>query len=911
MAEKNPLILVDGTQYLFRAFHAYNEMRTPLGFPTNAIHGVVSMLRSLVRNYPEATVVVIFDAPGKTFRDDIYPQYKANRPPMDEDMRVQIKPIHEFVKAMGLPMLEIPGVEADDVMGTLARQATENQQPAYIASSDKDLAQLVNEHVSQFDSMANQISDTLLDARGVFEKFEVRPDQIIDYLALMGDKVDNIPGIPGVGKKTAAKWLQEHGDLETVMANADQVKGKVGERLREHMDMLPLSKELATINCHVELEQPLESLNHKDVDVDRLFELFAEYNFRTLKARFEEDLNLTPGTSSSIDDEPVVAVREITNLEQWKACAQQIEDQGEVAIFLMSTDKTILDRNLEVMALSHGDGAVSYLSFIDKGLESGGRGLSAHDALHTLQPIFENESLRLIVHDVKSLRHLLRSYGITLKNEIHDVMLESYVLNSVGHGEHRIKGIAGSILERTIPDRTDLLGTGRNQIELKDVAPEALCKFVANQAAVVHELHNAMRDRLQDTQSLSTIYESLELPLEPYLCGMEQHGAIVSPSVLKQLNDELEVRKQRLLEEAYEHVGYEFNLGSPKQLAEVLYDKLNLESTKNTKTRSGNRSTNEDILKELVHYHPLPQLVLDFRATTKLMNTYIAGLLREINPRTERVHTTFSQANASTGRLASVNPNLQNIPIRTHDGRRVREAFVAPSDHVLMTVDYSQIELRVMAHMTDDPGLTEAFSNQMDVHQATAAEVFATPFDQVDEDQRRSAKAINFGLMYGMSAFGLARELGIPQSQAKRYIDMYFKRYPNVQDYVTLTKENGKANGYVETIYGRRIYLRDINARNPMRRQAAERLAINAPVQGSAADIIKKATIRVGDWLKDANVDVTMILQVHDELVFEVADNDIEAAKTHIPELMRTAAELKVPLEVDVGWATNWSDAHS
>ena len=895
----DPLILVDGTQYVFRAFNALPEMRTSRGVPTHAIRGVVMMLRKLVRENPTGTVVVIFDGPGKTFRDEIFSEYKANRPPIEDDLLVQFDPVYEFVDAMGLPRLEIADVEADDVIGTLATQAAATQRDTLISSSDKDLAQLVTEHVYLQDTM----SDNTLDPDGVQEKFEVKPEQIVDYLALMGDKVDNIPGIPGVGKKTAAKWLQAHGDLETIIATSGDVKGKVGEKLRAHLDQLPLAQRLATIKCDVDMEHSVDTLKHQSMDVSKVLELCEKYEFRQLRDQFSEDAGLSDPTPQR--SEPDTEVEVLTTSEQLEELVNDVSASGTFAVFAVTSRLTTLDHTIHGLGISVKDGRVCYVPCGSSLTEPM---LSAVDALSALRRIFESSDLTLVTHDVKSFRHVLQSFDIRLRTAVHDIMLMSYVLNSVGHGEHRLKGIAGTVLDRTIKDSTDVLGSGAKRISFDAADPTEVCQYASEQVATIDALYTEMSSRLGEIESVRSIYEDIEIPLEPFLWGMEHHGTLVDPDVLEALRTELEARKDALIERAFVLAGHEFNLGSPKQLEAVLYDELLLPAPRASK--SGSRSTKEEVLAGLTGQHELPQLILDYRATTKLISTYIAGLSREINSTTNRIHTSYSQANATTGRLASVNPNLQNIPIRTKDGRRVREAFVAPDNHLLLTADYSQIELRVMAHLTDDPGLTEAFMGRVDIHQATAAEVFGVALTSVNEDQRRSAKAINFGLMYGMSAFGLARTLEIPQYQAKEYIDAYFNRYPNVQSYVQATKEYGKENGFVETIYGRRIYLRDINARNPMVRQAAERLAINAPVQGSAADIIKKATIRVGEWLRDAGLDIAMILQVHDELVFEVAESDIEEAKAQVPELMRTAVELKVPLEVDLGVAQNWSAAH-
>ena len=904
MNPSNPLILVDGSQYLFRAYHGSPDMHSSLGFPTHAIRGVVSMLRKLVIENPDATIVVIFDAPGKTFRDDLYSEYKANRPPMEDDLRIQIDATHEFVRAMGLPLLIIPEVEADDVMGTLATQASKIGRQTTISTSDKDMAQLVGDHVSLSNSMKNET----LDREGVIDKFGVAPELIIDYLALMGDKIDNIPGIPGVGPKTAAKWLNEHGSLEKVIANAESVKGKVGENLRANLGLLPLSRELATIKCDVEMDYTMDNLAHKSTDMETIRELCTKYQLRHLLDQFE-DREGAPSPIESTVAESHKQVDFIDSVSDLTEIVQRLQAEEQYTIYVVTETENPIRPQVFGIALSPSRTSDQvWIIRLNPSDSLVSESVPLSTSLELLKPLFENADQALITYDVKSVRHMLLAHNIQLNNEVQDVMLASYVLNSVAYGHHSLRGIAGTLLDQTILDDRDLLGSGAKRLTFVDVDDTQFGNYVVQQIATIQEANSVLQSKLNESPTLYSIYQDIEIPLEPYLCGMEHHGTLIDPGDLEDLQDELETRKSHLEKEAYESAGRTFNIGSPKQLQVVLFDELGL--TAPSASKSGNRSTSEDVLSKITHEHPLPQIVLDYRATTKLISTYVVALRALADPDTHRIHTTYSQANASTGRLASINPNLQNIPIRTAEGRRVREAFIAPEEKLLLTADYSQIELRVMAHLTDDPGLTSAFQSGVDIHQATASEVFGMALDQVDEDQRRSAKAINFGLMYGMSAFGLARTLEIPQREAKIYIEAYFQRYPNVQEYVEKTKENARTHGYVETILGRRIHLRDIHARNPMQRQAAERLAINAPVQGSAADIIKKATIRVGEWLNTSDLDISMILQVHDELVFEVREDQVGQAQTHISEIMRTAVPLKVPVEVDVGVASNWSAAH-
>ena len=904
MNPSNPLILVDGSQYLFRAYNAIpKKMYTSKGFPTHVVRGVAMMLRKLMINNRDATIVVVFDGPGKTFRDRIYSDYKANRPPMEEELRVQIQPTLDFIEAMGLPQLIIEDVEADDVIGTLATQATERGLPTVISSSDKDLAQLVSDHVS----LENSMTGVKLDRDGVIDKFGVAPEQIIDYLALMGDSVDNIPGIPSVGPKTAAKWLNEFDTLDGVKANADKVKGKVGEKLRENMHLLDRSRELTTIKCDVEMPYDIDTLAHKPIDMERIRELCIQYELRLMLEQFEDVHGAAESLGEDESNQPKADIKFVSTVSDLEVVVNNLGSLSEYNLYILADFDSPVQNRIFGICLGADDQPISVLRFNPDEITANDS-IQLTDALELLKPLFEDAKKTLVTYDVKTTRHLLLTNDIHLANPVNDVMLASYVLNSVTYGQHSLRGIAGALLDRSIPDDRDLLGRGQKRQTYSLIDDDALAKYVAHQVTTIQAANKLLMQKLKESETLWHIYNQVELPLEPYLCAMEQHGTLIDHGVLDDLKEELEARKESLTQQAYEHAGKEFKINSPKQLQVILFDELGL--TPPATSKSGNRSTSEDVLSKIVHEHPLPQVVLDFRATTKLISTYVVALSNLTDPNTHRIHTTYLQANASTGRLASNNPNLQNIPIRTRDGRRVREAFIAPEGHLLLTADYSQIELRVMAHLTEDPGLTQAFQSGVDIHQATASQVFGTPLDQVDEDMRRNAKVINFGLMYGMSAFGLAKNLEIPQSEARIFMKAYFEQFPNVQNYVDETKETARDQGYVETILGRRIHLRDIAASDHMARQAAERLAINAPVQGSAADIIKKATISVGQWLDSTSLDVNMILQVHDELVFEVAEDHIEEAQEEIGSRMLAALPLNVPLEVDFGIASNWSAAH-
>ena len=893
MASEKPLLLVDGSSYLFRAFHALPDLRTLDGFPTGAVRGVIGMLKKLQNDFEGSPVAVVFDSKGKTFRDDLYPEYKANRTKMADDLRLQIEPIFEIVRAMGLPLIIEPGVEADDVIGTLAQQATATSRPAVISTGDKDMAQLVSPFVTIVDTM----NDRTLDRTGVEEKFGVPPELIIDYLALMGDSIDNIPGVPKVGPKTAAKWLKEWGSLDEVMANAEAIKGKVGENLRDSLDFLPLSRELTTIKCDVELDLSVGDLVAKDADTDELIALFERYEFKP----WIEELGGTP--APAVEREVVVVTDEST----LASLIDSIREAGEVTIGLALSKGRVFEMSLVGIGLSI-DGSDAYYVPVAHDLIEGGRQLSLSAVLETLSGVLEDPALTKGGHDLKLVSNVLGRYGIDVAGLSRDTMLESYVLDSVGARRHHLDDLAQKYLGETLVSLEDVAGKGVKQLSMEAVGIEQAAAHVAGGAAASAALHSKLRPRLDETGRLASVYDEIELPLVSVLKKVETTGALVDAGLLAEQSASLAERMEALQEAAYAEAGEPFNLGSPKQLQEILFDKLGLPALR--KTQKGQRSTAEDVLEELALDYDLPRIILDYRSVSKLKSTYTDSLPLEINQRTGRIHTSYNQAVAATGRLSSADPNLQNIPIRTPDGRRIRQSFVAPAGKRIVAADYSQIELRIMAHLSRDEGLLRAFSEGLDVHRATAGEVFETPHDEVSDDQRRSAKAVNFGLIYGMSAFGLAKQLGVTRNVAQEYIDRYFQRFPGVAEYMQTVRGQAHDDGFVETVFGRRLYLPEINARQAPRRQAAERTAINAPMQGTAADIIKRAMIMVDDWIEASDLDVDMVMQVHDELVFEVAEDDVEAVVDGVTTRMCSAADLTVELVVDAGVGINWDEAH-
>jgi len=897
MTNDKPLVLVDGSSYLFRAFHALPALTTSNGHPTGAIRGVIAMLKRLSKDYAGSPIAVVFDAKGDTFRNELYAQYKANRPPMPEDLRVQIAPIHEIIRAMGIPLLIIDGVEADDVIGTLATEATHKQRDVVISASDKDLAQLVSDHVTLVDTM----TDTRLDREGVIAKFGVPPERIVDYLALMGDASDNIPGVPKVGPKTAAKWLVEYGSLDGVIAQAANIPGKVGESLRASLEMLPLSKRLTTIKCDVELDVGIDALTPCHADEPQLRALFGKYEFRGWLDELRSEVD--------IPAEAVVGRKRYETILDWSDFDRWIQRIRSCGQFAFDTETTSLDyMQAELVGVSFAieSGHAAYVP-VGHDYPAAPVQLPRDEVIARLKPLLEDRALVKIGQNPKYDQNVLKSYGVDLAGVAFDTMLESYVLDSVAT-RHNMDDLAERYLGIKTIRFEDVAGKGAKQVTFNAVAVDRATEYAAEDADITLRLHEALWPKLTAVPRLRSVFEDIEMPLVGVLSRMERTGALVDGKLLTAQSGELARRMEELAREAFSLAGEEFNLDSPKQLQAIFYGKLGLPVLK--KTPGGQPSTAEPVLAELAMDYPLPRVIMDYRSLTKLKSTYTDKLPLQINARTGRIHTSYHQAVAATGRLSSADPNLQNIPVRTAEGRRIRQAFIAPPGRTLIAADYSQIELRIMAHLSGDAGLRSAFAEGLDVHRATAAEVFATPLGSVTADQRRSAKAINFGLIYGMSAFGLGRQLGVSRAVAQEYIERYFARYPGVRVYMDGVRARAAELGYVETVFGRRLYLPEINASNGVRRQAAERTAINAPMQGTAADIIKRAMIAVDRWIGESSLGVSMIMQVHDELVFEVDNADVEQLSDGVVQRMQGAADLDVALVVDVGRGRNWDEAH-
>ena len=919
MSAKTPVILVDGSSYLYRAFHALPPLTNSKGKPTGAVKGVINMMRRLQKDYPESTHVVVFDAKGKTFRDEMYGEYKANRPPMPDDLRLQIEPIHNIIRAMGMPMLVIEGVEADDVIGTLALQATAAEQPVVISTGDKDIAQMVNEHIV----MENTMTNTVMDREGVLEKFGIPPELIIDYLALLGDKSDNIPGVPGVGEKTALGLLQGIGGLDDIYARLDEVAGlafrgakTMAPKLEEHKELAYLSYRLATIKTDVEMDLTIGELQNGAADNTALLALFKDMEFKTWIAELEDGGPVVPVASTDSDQpqQPGAApqapvekdyqtVLTQNELNQWLS---KIAKAELVAVDTETTSLDYMKAELVGVSVAVEPGQAAYIPFGHDYLGAPEQ-LDKDSILEQLKPLLEDPSIKKVGQNLKYDMSVLAQHGIRLQGIAFDTMLESYVFDSVAT-RHDMDSLAEKYLEETCISFSDVAGKGAAQLTFNQVALEQAGPYAAEDADITLRLHQCLWPKVQAQPTLEAVFNDLELPLLPVLSKIERTGALVDDTLLFQQSQELAERLAELETQAWDLAGQQFNLASPKQLGEILFEKLEIPVLK--KTAKGAPSTKEEVLQELALDYPLPKVLLEHRGLAKLKSTYTDKLPTMINPVSKRIHTSYHQAGTATGRLSSSDPNLQNIPVRTPEGRRVRQAFIPATGCKMVAADYSQIELRIMAHLSEDPSLLKAFAEGQDIHRATAAEVFAVATEEVTADMRRSAKAINFGLIYGMSAFGLARQLNIGRKEAAEYIELYFERYPGVQSYMNNIRHSAAELGYVETFFGRRLYLPEISSRNGMRRQAAERTAINAPMQGTAADIIKLAMIHVDDWLTSAELQSRMIMQVHDELVLEVPESELEIVSQGLIEKMEHAVELLVPLVVDVGVGNNWDEAH-
>ena len=913
------LVLIDGSSYLYRAFYGLPPLTSPDGEPTGAVYGVANMLKKLVAEHVPAHVAVVFDASGKTFRDELFEEYKAHRPPMPDDLRVQIEPLHELVQALGFPLLQVKGVEADDVIGTLAKQGVAAGMDVLISTGDKDMAQLVDGHIT----LINTMTDTLLDRDGVKQKFEVWPEQIIDYLALVGDSSDNIPGVPGVGPKTAAPLLGHFGTLEDLFKRLEEVptlsfRGakQLPPKLAQHKELAFLSRQLATIRCDVGLDLTPEGLHMGKPDLESLRELYQRFGFKSWLRQLNDGGDpvapvkkaTAPATAPAAPKAPAAAGKYEPVLDE-KTLQAWIKRLEQAKLFAFDSETTSLDyMQAEIVGLSFAieSGEAAYVPLAHHYPDVPEQ-LDRAAVLKQLKPLLEDPKLPKLGHHIKYDAHVLRNYGIELAGIRFDSRLESYVLDSVA-SRHDMDSLAEKYLSYRTIHYEDVTGKGAKQIGFAEVRVEDATRYAAEDADVTLRLHQTLWPKLEAQPTLKKVFEEIEMPLVPVLLDMEHTGVYIDVAMLKQQSTEITKTLAKLQEKARELAGGPFNLDSPKQLQVILFEKMQLPVLR--KTPGGQPSTAEDVLEELAGQYELPRVILEYRSLNKLKSTYTDKLPEEVNPKTGRVHTSYHQAVAATGRLSSMDPNLQNIPVRTEEGRRIRQAFVAPKGCVMLAADYSQIELRIMAHLSGDAGLLKAFEQGQDIHRATAAEVFALKPDEVSDERRRAAKAINFGLIYGMSAFGLAKQLGIDRGDAQEYVDLYFARYPGVKRFMDNTRLQAREQGYVETVFGRRLYLPDIKAANPQLRQYAERTAINAPMQGTAADIIKRAMISVHAWLKSSGASARMVMQVHDELVFEVEQAALTAVQKVVPKLMAAAAELKVPLVVDVGVGNSWEEAH-
>ncbi|HFD4043023.1 TPA: DNA polymerase I [Vibrio parahaemolyticus] len=925
---ENPLILIDGSSYLYRAFHAYPGTMSNGEIPTNAVYGVVNMLRSMMRQFASERIAVVFDAKGKTFRDEMYSEYKANRPPMPDDLRCQIEPLHNVIRAMGLPLICVPGVEADDVIGTLAYQASQQGMPVLISTGDKDMAQLVDDNITLINTMTNVV----MDREGVVEKFGIPPELIIDYLALMGDKVDNIPGVPGVGDKTATALLQGIGGLTKLYENLDDIAAlgfrgskTMAKKLVDNKDNAMLSYELATIKLDVELEETPESLLKAEPNKDELIKLYGQLTFKSWLNELLEggsgtveavELAGSAQASSSSSHAEMETSAVTIDRSQYETILDEVsfnawlEKLKAAELFAFDTETDSLDymvANLVGLSFAIDEGIAAYVPVAHDYLDAPEQ-LDRDWVLEQLKPILEDDAQAKVGQNLKYDASVLARYGIEMKGIKYDTMLASYVYNSVG-GKHDMDSLALRFLQHSCISFEQIAGKGKNQLTFNQIELEQASPYAAEDADVTLRLHNRLFANIEQDEKLKSVYEEIEMPLVPVLSRIERTGVLIDDMKLSAQSVEIAARLEELEQKAYEIAEQEFNMNSPKQLQAILFEKMGLPVVK--KTPSGTPSTNEEVLQELALDYPLPKLILEYRGLAKLKSTYTDKLPKMINPSTGRVHTSYHQAVTATGRLSSTDPNLQNIPIRNEEGRRIRQAFVAPAGYKVLAVDYSQIELRIMAHLSGDQALLDAFRDGKDIHAATAAEIMGVSIDQVSSEQRRRAKAVNFGLIYGMSAFGLAKQLGIPRGEAQAYMDKYFERYPGVMQYMEDTRSAAADKGYVETIFGRRLHLPEIKSRNGMRRKAAERAAINAPMQGTAADIIKKAMLLVDQWIQEeGNGRIKLLMQVHDELVFEVEESSLSEIESKVQKLMEFAAELKVPLVAEAGHGDNWDQAH-
>ncbi|MCG9684785.1 DNA polymerase I [Vibrio sp. Isolate23] len=921
----NPLILIDGSSYLYRAFHAYPGTMSNGEIPTNAVYGVVNMLRSMMRQFASDHIAVVFDAKGKTFRDEMYPEYKANRPPMPDDLRCQIEPLHNVIRAMGLPLICVPGVEADDVIGTLAHQASQAGMPVLISTGDKDMAQLVDDNVTLINTMTNVV----MDREGVIEKFGIPPELIIDYLALMGDKVDNIPGVPGVGDKTATALLQGIGSLEKLYENLDDIASlgfrgskTMAKKLIDNKDNAFMSYELATIKLDVELDENYDTLVKSVPNKDELVRLYGELVFKSWLNELLEGGNGVveadeKSGASQHDKAPELSVSAITiDRSQYQTVLDKdtfnawLDKLMACDVFAFDTETDSLDymvANLVGVSFATEEGVAAYVPVAHDYLDAPDQ-LDRDWVLEQLKPILEDDAQAKVGQNLKYDASVLARYDIEMKGIKHDTMLASYVYNSVG-GKHDMDSLALRFLQHSCISFEQIAGKGKKQLTFNQIELEEASPYAAEDADVTLRLHHRLSANIEQDEKLKTIYEEIEVPLVPVLSRIERTGVLIDDMKLAAQSQEIALRLDELEQKAFEIAEQEFNMNSPKQLQAILFEKMGLPVVK--KTPSGTPSTNEEVLQELALDYPLPKLILEYRGLAKLKSTYTDKLPKMINAETGRVHTSYHQAVTATGRLSSTDPNLQNIPIRNDEGRRIRQAFVAPHGYKIMAVDYSQIELRIMAHLSGDKALLDAFQQGKDIHAATAAEIIGVDIEQVSAEQRRRAKAVNFGLIYGMSAFGLAKQLGIPRGEAQQYMDTYFERYPGVMQYMEDTRSAAAEQGYVETIFGRRLHLPEIKSRNGMRRKAAERAAINAPMQGTAADIIKKAMLLVDRWIEqEGQGRVKLLMQVHDELVFEVQESALAEIESKVQELMESAAQLDVPLIAEAGHGDNWDQAH-